>query len=292
MLTARHYFALGLCLIADPAFARTLQCNKAQTYCITEDINLTVGDRVGLFNADGELVATATVHGMSGEKRALQIEERNGSISADDQLRLLDDPAEGISVDKQVYQPHKDQADAQYGGMLGLSSFTFGSGATGEEVGAYGQWRKWGNAFLIARANAFTASARVRRYDGVNFVTQNEKASGVGALGGIGYESTQTRPFSVRVEADLGAIDVNSTLGGSSSLSDQNRSDTKMKNGVDLYGRWGLSGVYNLEVWHFELGFAESIIDQAVANTIVFGVSHDIGEPRERDSPGSSSSHH
>src|SRR5690242_19276795 len=83
--------AAAVCGFGGAAFGKAeLQCNRKQTKCVTETTQLTIGDEVGVFNPDGELVATGEVTNMKGERRAVVINKRHGSIHGNYNLALLE----------------------------------------------------------------------------------------------------------------------------------------------------------------------------------------------------------
>src|SRR4051794_24896755 len=80
----------GAACVATTAFGKSeLQCNRKQTKCITDNQHIATGDEVGVFNDDGELVATGEVGHMNGDRRAVIINHRHGTIHGDYNLALL-----------------------------------------------------------------------------------------------------------------------------------------------------------------------------------------------------------
>jgi hypothetical protein len=71
-------------------------------------------------------------------------------------------------------------------------------------------------------------------------------------------------------------MSVHSTLGDSVELNDKFLDETRFKNGYSPYLRWGLAGVYNRGSWHFDGGFAVSVIGQAVVSSLVVGAAYDL----------------
>src|SRR4051812_23593628 len=85
--------------VATTALSRAeLQCNKLQTKCVAENNKLTIGDQVGIFNEDGELVATGEVNAMRGERRAVQIDKRHGTIRRNYKLAMMDDKSSSANL--------------------------------------------------------------------------------------------------------------------------------------------------------------------------------------------------
>ena len=261
-------------MVSPLATARDIQCDKAQKRCMTDDVNLHVGDKVGILNDDGELQATGIVKGLRGVKRSIEIEQSFGSINPESRIVLLADVDQ--VDDHQAYKIQHVPAVAQIGGNWGYASVTSGAGLPGQELGLYGSWRQWDNLAVLARTTAFFVGGRVSIFNGKELEDPELKSVGLGLLGGFAYQTKASRPFSLRTELGIGFMHVRATLGGSTNLNNLHVDETKFKNGYNAYGRWGLSGVYNWEDWHFDGGIALSFVGQAIANSLVIGASRDI----------------
>ena len=266
--------AASALMFSPLATARDIQCDKAQKRCMADDVNLHVGDKVGILNDDGELQATGTVKGLRGIKRSIEIEQSFGPINPESRIVLL---AEVDQVgDQQAYKTQHVPAVAQIGGNLGYASVSSGAGLPGQELGLYGSWRQWGDLAVVARTTALFVAGPVRIFNGKEFETPEQKTLGFGLLGGFAYQTKASRPFSLRSEIGIGLMHVRATLGGSAALNNDHVDETKFKNGYNAYGRWGVSGVYNWDDWHFDGGIALSFVGQAIANSLVIGAAHDI----------------
>ena len=261
-------------IFSDLAMAREVQCDKAQKRCMTADGNLHVGDKVGILNDDGELQATGIVKGLRGIKRSIEIEQSFGPINTESRVVLLADVDQ--SGDHSAYKIQHVSAAAQVGVNLAYASLSSGAGLPGQELGLYGSLRQWGNLAVLARTAVLFVGGPVRIFNGTEFESPEQKTMGFGLLGGFAYQTKAARPFSLRTELGIGLMHVRSTLGGSAAVNNLHVDETKFRNGSNAYGRWGLSGVYNWEEWHFDGGIALSFVGQAIANSLVIGAAHDI----------------
>lgn len=261
---------------AVPAYGRDgLECNKKQTRCLTETKDLTVGDQVGIFNDDGELVATGEVKGMRGDRRAVLINKKHGSIRRGYNLALLEGQSSDASVGPS-YKIYREPAKLAAGGSLGYSSISIGEGSPATEMSMYAQWRKWGGLLLIARGVYTATEGEVSYYTDDGLERAPISMSGVGLLGGIGYTLRDTKPISFRGELGLGTMWVNASIDGDPSMVDEVGSKARVKNGFGAYGRGSIGAVWNLSDWHLHADLAESLVYEALAYTLAFGVSKDV----------------
>lgn len=264
-------------LLSVPAYAKTLQCNKHQTRCVTEDQELTIGDQVGIFNSDGELVAEGEVKAMKGERRAVLINKRHGAIRRDYKLSLLEGQASDASPSAAAYKIYKEPAKTQVGAELGYSSVSIGGGSPATEFSAFGQMRKWGGMQLVGRFVYEAVEGEVQHDDGdQQGETLPMSMTGIGLLGGAGYVVREGKPISFRGEVAGGAMHVSATIGGDSGLVGEEGSNAKVDNGFNLYGRWTLGAVLNMDIWHVHADVAQSLVKEAFHNTIALGLSRDL----------------
>ena len=268
--------ASALSLLSTTALAKTLQCNADQTLCVISDsAELTIGDRVGVFNNDGDLVATAEVSRMRGDRRSLAIGSRTGRIEKGDRIALLDTSAIDGTPPLE-YRTYREPAKYEVGASVGYATITLGDSVPGYEASAYFQQRKWGQFELIGRAVAEVVSGKTSHPD-VSTDKQPLKMTGLGLLGGLGYEWFTSQPLSLRVEGGIGAMQVAATVDGKKGPVDDGSANVHVKNGLSPYARWSVGAVYNYsDHWHAHLDLAESIVYQAFGNIITLGLSRDL----------------
>jgi len=268
--------ATALSLISSAAAAKPLQCNSGQTLCVVSDrSDLTIGDQVGVFNDDGQLVATAAVSRMRGNKRSLAIASRTGQIAKGDRIALLDTSAID-GTPPPTYEVYREPAKYQVGASLGYSTIALGTSVPAYELSPYVQMRTWGGLLVIGRAVYASASGETSHGD-VSVEKVPMQMHGIGLLSGLGYEWFTSKPLSLRIEAAVGAMRVDATVDGSSQPVDDGSIDIHVKNGTAPYARWSIGGVYHVgDQWHAHLDFTESLVYQAFAATLVLSMSRDL----------------
>lgn len=271
---------LGLAsVLSTPAFARDdkeLLCNKTQTKCLTESKDLTIGDQVGVFNEDNELVATGEVKAMRGERRAVLINKRHGQISRGYHMALLETntASDASSSTTTAYKIYREPSKMKVGAELGYSSWSIGDSSPATEMSVFASWRKWGGMQLIARGVYTAMEGEVTHYGEIDTETLPISMQGMGLLGGVGYIVRESKPLSFRGELGVGGMMVNATVDGDEDRVEETNSH--IENGFAPYGRWTLGVIYNIDSWHLHADFAQSLVYDAMANTIAVGVSKDI----------------
>ncbi len=269
---------LGLAsVLSTPAFAREakeLLCNKTQTKCLTESKDLTIGDQVGVFNEDNELVATGEVSAMKGERRAVLIGKRHGSINRGYHMALLETNTASDASTGTSYKIYREPSKMKVGAGLGYSSWSIGDSSPASEMSVFASWRKWGGMQLVARGVYTAMEGEVTHYGDIQSETLSISMQGIGVLGGVGYIARETKPLSFRGELGVGGMMVNANIDGDKDLIED--SNAHVENGFGAYGRWTLGVIYNIGSWHLHADFAQSLVFEAMANTIAVGVSKDV----------------
>ncbi|MEZ4741579.1 MAG: hypothetical protein R3B45_03895 [Bdellovibrionota bacterium] len=124
---------------ASQLMAIDIQCNEHQSRCVTQDKDLVVGDRVGVFNKYNELVAVGKVKTMEGAKRSFKVYKNYGTIYQGYKVSLLDSDINQISQVEERYSLYRPHADYNYGASLGIASLAVGEYLSGVEFSGYGQ---------------------------------------------------------------------------------------------------------------------------------------------------------
>lgn len=263
-------------LSATSAFAKpNILCNKKQTKCVTESTGLTIGDKVGIFNEDDELVATGEVNAMRGERRAVLIDKRHGSIRKGYRLTMLEDKAAGS--DLSAVKVYREPAKISAGFTGGLSSIVSSAGAPASELSVFGQMRKWGGMQLTARGVYMAMEGEATRYADQGTETLPMSVSGFGLLGGAGYVLRENKPVAFRGELGLGLMHVKAAIDGNPSLVAEDEGfSSDFQNGFGFYGRLSAGAQLNLDSWHVHADVAQSFIQKSHGYTIAAGVSKDI----------------
>ena len=255
------------------AHAEEIMCNKKQTRCVTESQVVSIGDKVGFLNEDNELVATGEVKGMKGERRAVLVQKRHGTIYRDHKLTLLGG-VDSDATNMTQYKIYQRPSEMTVGGSFGFSTVNIGEGSPGVEATAYGQWRSWRGINLVARGVFSQVEGTVQHYNETEVENSSVSSTGLGLLGGVSYIMRQTKPLSFRAELGLGVQYISATVDGESDKVGAHGYNTKVENGIGAYGRWSLGAMYRLSNnWHVHADLAQSLVHEAFTNTLSGGVS-------------------
>lgn len=268
--------AAGMMSLSSVAMAKAeLLCNKKQTKCVADSTRLTIGDEVGIFNTDGEMVAKGEVMAMKGERRAVQINKRYGSVRRDYKLALLETkPGDGGVANYAVY---KNPAENLIGASAGLSTITIGEGSPAAEYSAFGQHRLDSGLLLVGRAVFTAMEGEVTRYGELNGLERQPiSVSGFGLLGGIGYTVREGKTLAFRGELAAGGMFVSADIGGDADAVNDPNYEARVRNGMNWYGRGSVGLMLNLSSWHVHMDVAQSAIYQASATTLAVGLSKDL----------------
>lgn len=274
---ATTFVTAGALLLSAAALAKPeLQCNKKQTSCVIDNQNIAIGDEVGVFNPEGDLVATGEVSHMKGERRAVIINKRHGAIHGDYNLALLQTKTTDPSF-KNTYSIYREPSKMAIGAEAGLSTWAIGEQTPAAEYSIFAQWRKWGGMQVIARGVFTAMEGRVSRYGETQGLEEESlSVKGAGLLGGVGYVLRDGKTISFRGELAAGGMYVSADVGGDPALVDETDFQVRVHNGLNAYGRGSLGAMLNFGAWHVHADFAASLLANASGTTVAAGVSKDL----------------
>ena len=263
--------------MAGTAFGKPeLQCNKKQTKCVIDNQHIATGDDVGVFNDDGELVATGAVGTMNGDRRAVIINKRHGTIHGNYNLALLETKPSDAGF-KNAYTIYQEPAKIAIGAEAGLSTWAIGEQTPAAEYSVFAQWREWGGLQVIARGVFTSMEGRVSRYGAQSGLDERTlSVKGAGVLGGVGYVLRDGKTVSFRGELGLGGMFVSADVGGDASLVSDEDFQVRLANGLNPYGRGSIGAMVNFGSWHVHADLAESLVAKASGTTMAVGVSKDL----------------
>ena len=268
---------VGLALSTGVATASgsTLLCNKRQTNCVVETNQMTIGDSVGVFNRDGEVVAIGQVNGMRGDRRTFKVGKRHGKIMKSHSLALLD-AKPGTRNFASTYRVYRSPSKYAVGSSIGLSSVGVGDGSAALEASVFGAYRKWSLQF-IGRGIYGALDGKVTRSSATaGLETKPLSYRSLGVLGGAAYTLREKKSLSVRAEITGGLAYVGAVIDDSKELVKDQDFDARVDNGFGLALRGSIGAVWNLGSWHLHGDLVESVTHRAVATTLAAGISRDL----------------
>ena len=256
--------------------ADEMQCNKNQTRCFTEDRYLSIGDEVGVFTTEDELVAVGTVKAMRGARRMVSIKESTGTIRKGYRLALLERNASDANYSPN-FKIYRNQADISAGASFGMATAGVGQGAVAFDTSFFGAFRKWNDIELVGRFNYLTFKGQVNRAttEATGLETESYSINGLGLLGGVGYTWMHNNPLSIRGELGVGTMHVTANVGGDAGLVEGNGYPMQVSNGFGKFFRGGVSGLYNMKDMKLELGLSNAWFHNTMATGASVGLIKD-----------------
>lgn len=269
------FAVLAYVMVSNDALAGAIQCNKAQTKCVIEKRDVTIGDQVGVINSQGELVATGEVKGIRGEKRAVLITKRHGAISNDYKVALLSTGPMGENP--QSFKVYKEPAKYFVGASMDYGILSVAGGASGFGITPYGTMRYNNGLEFVGRGIYSSYSTKMDIADRTSTLEAPFEMRQLGLLGGVGYRMLESNPLSFRGELSLGISNIAATIDGDATLVDKEyNSRVKVKNGWSPMGRWSFGAYYRLNKYLLSIDAFQSLTYEALASGLSFGASMDI----------------
>ncbi len=267
------FFIVSFGVQSVSAYAKTLQCDKPQKICTIDDLDLTVGDKVGIFNEDNELVAIGIVKEIKGSRRTIKIVSNMSKIKKNYTLSLLNVPEDKKL--SEVYKVYREPSKESAGGSVGIGTLGVGKGAVEFELSGFYQWRRFANLALVARGVIAKASGDIARIDS-GIETTTFSMMGFGGAGGVSYSVFEGKPIGFRGEVVGGFMFVSATVGGSAGDVDGAGFNTGMKNGIGLLIRGDFSMLIERESYRIALFLTPSLVHNAVSYGIGAGIIKDL----------------
>jgi hypothetical protein len=261
-------------LVPTISHGESIQCNKKQTACVTENKDWTIGDKVGVFNSEGELIAVGKVKKMRQARRHIGITKRHGKIKSIHNFALLSNSASDVRY-RDDYSIYREPAKISAGASAGLTSLAIGNGTPGVEMSIFGQMRKFQGLQLVGRGTYIGASGEVSRTR-KEIETEKLSVDGFGALGGVAYNLRENKKLGFRGELGLGFMYMAADVGGDSALVEDTGYSTHLNDGFGKYLRGSGSVLLNMKDWHVNMEFAYSAIHDARSTAFIGGIIKDI----------------
>lgn len=206
----RAAIPLVLLFMTCPALAYKVKCNKTQNLCEVDTTRLTIGDKVGIFSEDGDLVALGEVKTLKGRIRVVDIKKKYGPILRSHNLEMVKD--EEYDAPAKYFKVLKKGAEQSAGGSLGLVSLGVGEGFLGFQLDGFMEWL-WQNGIFVF-GQGFFISGKGNATITEEAINEDTIAmSVIGALGGVSYTGFRNREMSFRGDLGLGFANVSASTG-------------------------------------------------------------------------------
>lgn len=248
----------------------SVRCNREQTMCEVDTKRLTRGDRVGVFDDDGNIVAVGTVTSLKDRIRVFKIDKRFNPIFHDAKLRFLSDAQAEDPL--KFYTISKSDSEMALGAALEITSVGLGNGFMANGFGAYFDYKIIGRSRLVGRFMYLKGSGLATNSD-LEVSEASISMSSFGLMGGLAIPFVSTKTFGVRGEFSLG-------LGSTSVTTDAPYDATEIienkVGGTGLAVRSGLDAVFHFGKFKPFAGLSYFRLQNTNNYTFSIGASFDI----------------
>jgi hypothetical protein len=265
-------------LTSTPGFAKSVQCNAVQTRCVADGIHFTIGDRVGFFNTDDELVARGEVIAMRGDRRAVDIEKRFGQIGSDDRMALLHNGPRTFTASRApgAFDTYKAPSELVVGASLGVAALNIGGGVTGQETSGFAQFHQMGGFKLVGRGSYLAGTGEAHKTLEDGYENALVQVRGLSLWGGAAYVVREAKTVAFRGEADVGVMNAAVTADGDTAAIDQGEVDANIRSGNHFGAKLMLGTVITYESWHGHLDVAQTMVAGLRPMSLSIGLSKDL----------------
>jgi hypothetical protein len=270
--TLKIFAATTTVFAAAEAAASRARCNDRQSACYVRNKSLAIGDTVGVFTKDNELVAVGKVENINGAERKVEFNKRFGVIRQTHRFALLDtDSMESITKSYSIY---KQPARITAGGGMGLAKIGIGDGASGMLIDGYGSygWKK--NFELVGRASFLNISGQANGDFGAPFSNGEFTMTGFGVTPAIAYHHNKHRTWSARAEVGVGFMYGVAEVENDPKL--LKYYVTSVESGFGMLARADANVLYRVGDWQPGAGFSYLRIQDAQGFNLGILLSRDI----------------
>lgn len=243
LLTFAGFFAL-------PLWAMPFKCDKAQNLCEVQTKRMTVGDAVGVFTEDKQLVAIGRVSEIKANSRMVKIEKRWGALYRSYEMEII--PDEKFENPQKYFKILTPLPEFMWGTNLGIFNLGIGDGFIGPNADGIVRWWWKRNLYFIGRVHYISGSGEASDNLGAAG-TQKVNLSTFGISGGLSELVAAHEQFAMRLEGDLGFSSTSVTINGG--FDEKKVLNNRIADGVGLFARLGVSGVWRRDGLEPEVGF-------------------------------------
>ncbi|MCX6129788.1 MAG: hypothetical protein NTX25_12110 [Proteobacteria bacterium] len=131
------------------ADALPFKCDKPQNYCEVETKRLTIGDKLGVFSTDGQLVAIGEVSEIRSRSRTVKILKKWGLLYRSYEMEPIDD--EKANNPERFFQILTPLPNLAWGVNLGAINLGIGDSFLGTALEGSLYWWLWKDFYLTGR---------------------------------------------------------------------------------------------------------------------------------------------
>ncbi len=197
----KKLLALTFLLWSTASYAFPFKCDKEQTQCEVQTRRLTVGDKVGVFTTEKQLVAIGEVTDIEGAKRIVKITKKWSLLLRNHEIEIINDNA--FQNPQAYYTIVTPLPSMLWAGQFAIVNLGIGDGFLGTELSGLFFKHFWRDFSYYGRLHYLSGKGKASDNLG-GATSQDVTMSSMGLSGGI---SEMLLPFStiaVRLDGELG----------------------------------------------------------------------------------------
>jgi|GEM_PF-5977497 hypothetical protein len=257
-----------LLLFSSSLWAMPFKCDKAQNLCEVQTKRLTIGDKVGIFSGDGQLVALGEVIEIRDRIRLVKINQKWGLLLRSFEMEIIED--EKAQNPEKFFRILTPLPELSWGANLGAINLGIGDSFLGTSVEGMLLWSLWRDMFLTGRLHYITGVGKASDNLGAAG-TQDVSLTSFGLSGGVSELLLPYSLFAIRLDGELGFSNTSITLSGD--FDEVKVLNYRIRDGIGVYVRLGAAAIWRRDGIQPELGFSFVRLHYANNPSLFIGLS-------------------
>ena len=247
----KRLLALIFVLWSTASHAFPFKCDKEQMQCEVQTRRLTVGDKVGIFTPEKQLVAVGEVTDIDGAKRIVKITKKWSTLLRTHDVDIINDNA--FQNPTQYYTIVTPLASMSWAVQVSMVNLGIGDGFIGTELSGLFFKHFWRDFSYYGRLHYLTGKGTASDNLG-GASSQSVTVSSMGLSGGISEMLLPFATIAVRLDGELGFGMGKVVLDGG--FDEDKVLNSRFKDGFGVYARGGAAAVWRRDGLQPELGLA------------------------------------
>ncbi len=264
----KRLLALLVVLWGSTSLAFPFKCDKEQQRCEVQTRRLTVGDKVGVFTSEKQLVALGEVVDIDGSKRIVKITKKWSILLKNHDIDIINDNA--FQNPDAYYQILTPLPPLFWAAQLALVNLGVGDGFLATELSALVFKHFWRDFSYFGRVHYLTGSGSASDNLG-GAGSQNVSLSSMGVSGGLSEMLLAYSLIAIRLDGELGFSYGSVKIGGG--FNEDKVLNGRFSDGFGVYLRGGASALWRRDGLQPELGLAFVLIHGSTNAAFSLGVS-------------------
>lgn len=261
----KRLLALLVVLWGSISYAFPFKCDKEQMNCEVQTRRLTVGDKVGIFTSQKQLVALGEVTDIEGSKRVIKITKKWALLLRNHDVEIINDNA--FQNPEAYYTIVTPLPPMSWAAQIGIVNLGIGDGFIGTEVSGLFFKHFWRDFSYFGRLHYLTGKGKASDNLG-GASSQNVSVSSIGVSGGVSEMILPFAMIAVRLDGELGLGMGQVTLAGG--FDEDKVLNSRFKDGLGVYARGGASAVWRRDGLQPEIGL--SVLRLHNSNNTAFSI--------------------